>query len=134
VLPTLHKLRIKAVTRVRAFLLTRIADLRKPRTNVQMVQEHVLLRMKFVRGVVPLSRCATPDGCCIARCSFLGGFLLFLFLVSCFLFLVSFVSRSCVVDGMCGRACVNLSCVATDAAFPALSRPRSMCRSAACVH
>ena len=49
VIPELERLRVKAVTRVRAFLLEKIADLRKPRTNVQMVQEHVLLRHKFVR-------------------------------------------------------------------------------------
>ena len=49
VIPQLERLRVKAVGRVRGFLLHKIADLRKPRTNVQMVQEHVLLRLKFVR-------------------------------------------------------------------------------------
>ena len=48
VTPVLQKLEIKAVERVREFLLQRIHALRKPRTNLQMIQHNVLSKFKYM--------------------------------------------------------------------------------------
>lgn len=45
--PQIEKLRIKAVARVREFLLRGIADVVKPRGNMQRQQEHALLRFAY---------------------------------------------------------------------------------------
>jgi hypothetical protein len=42
--PVLEKLRVKAVSRVRAFLMAKILALKKPNTNIQMMQQNVLLK------------------------------------------------------------------------------------------
>lgn len=48
VIPQLERLRTKAAARCRDFLLSKIAEVKKPKTNVQKVQEYVLLRFKFL--------------------------------------------------------------------------------------
>ena len=45
--PQIEKLRVKAVSRVREFLLRGIADVVKPRGNMQRQQEHALLRYAY---------------------------------------------------------------------------------------
>ncbi|GMH45399.1 hypothetical protein BSKO_13356 [Bryopsis sp. KO-2023] len=45
--PVVEKLRIKAVAKVREFLLQKIYQLRRPRTNIQIIQHNVLLRFKY---------------------------------------------------------------------------------------
>mmetsp|Transcript_8197 Transcript_8197/g.13240 ORF Transcript_8197/g.13240 Transcript_8197/m.13240 type:complete len:690 (+) Transcript_8197:98-2167(+) len=45
--PQLEKLRLKAVAKVRTFLLNQIAALRKPNTNVQIMQQNVMLKYKY---------------------------------------------------------------------------------------
>jgi len=47
--PQLERLRLKAVAKVRAFLLEQFSTLRKPKTNLNMVQQNILL--KFTRAV-----------------------------------------------------------------------------------
>ena len=50
VLPALEKLRVKSCSKVREFLLKKVHALRKPGTNVQMIQRNVLLKYRhFVR-------------------------------------------------------------------------------------
>ncbi|KAG9300693.1 hypothetical protein G9A89_023491 [Geosiphon pyriformis] len=44
--PELEKLRLKATEKIREFLLTKIKSLRIPNTNVQMMQQSVLLKYK----------------------------------------------------------------------------------------
>ena len=44
----LHKLKARAVTRVREFLLAKMNELKKPKINVQMVQQNTLLPMKYL--------------------------------------------------------------------------------------
>lgn len=44
----LEKLRARAVTRIREYLLAKINDVKKPKTNVQMVQQNTLLPMKYL--------------------------------------------------------------------------------------
>ncbi|GBG28568.1 Vacuolar protein sorting-associated protein 52-like [Hondaea fermentalgiana] len=44
--PQLEKLRLKAVAKVRQFLLDQINALKKPKTNVQVMQQNVLLKFK----------------------------------------------------------------------------------------
>jgi len=43
----LERLRIKAVQKVREFLLQRFYGLRKPKTNIQILQQNVLLKFKY---------------------------------------------------------------------------------------
>ena len=46
--PELEKLRVKAVTRVREFLLQMIYNLKRPNTNVQILQQSKLLKYKYL--------------------------------------------------------------------------------------
>ena len=45
--PVIEKLRLKAVSKVREFLLQKVYQLRRPRTNIQIIQQNVLLRFKY---------------------------------------------------------------------------------------
>lgn len=45
--PVIEKLRLKAVSKVRDFLLQKISQLRRPRTNIQIIQQNVLLKFKY---------------------------------------------------------------------------------------
>jgi len=45
--PELEKLRTKAVARIKDFLLQKINALKKPKTNLQILQRNVLVRFKF---------------------------------------------------------------------------------------
>lgn len=45
--PQLEQLRTKAVSRVKEFLLQKINTLKKPRTNLQILQRNVLVKFKF---------------------------------------------------------------------------------------
>jgi len=45
--PELERLRTKAVARIKDFLLQKINALKKPRTNLQILQRNVLVRFKF---------------------------------------------------------------------------------------
>jgi len=45
--PELEKLRTKAVVRIKDFLLQKINSLKKPKTNLQILQRNVLVRFKF---------------------------------------------------------------------------------------
>lgn len=45
--PELEKLRTKAVSRIKDFLLQKINALKKPKTNLQILQRNVLVRFKF---------------------------------------------------------------------------------------
>jgi len=45
--PELEKLRIKAVSRIKDFLLQKINTLKKPKTNLQILQRNVLVRFKY---------------------------------------------------------------------------------------
>lgn len=47
IVPILDLLRIKAVSRVREFLLEHILSLKRPNTNVQMVQQNTLLKFQY---------------------------------------------------------------------------------------
>ncbi|CAI5702745.1 unnamed protein product [Peronospora effusa] len=44
----LKKLKARAVARIREFLLAKINEMKKPKTNVQMVQQNTLLPMKYL--------------------------------------------------------------------------------------
>lgn len=46
--PQLEKLRVKAVGKVRSFLLHQIETLKEPKTNIQVLQQHVLLKYSKV--------------------------------------------------------------------------------------
>eukprot|EP00899_Mesostigma_viride_P022961 jgi/Mesvir1/384/Mv11278-RA.2 len=46
--PELERLRLKAVSKVRDFLLKRFYGLRKPKTNIQILQQNVLLKFKYL--------------------------------------------------------------------------------------
>jgi hypothetical protein len=48
VAPVLLKLEHKAVSKIREFLLQRIHGLKKPRTNLQMIQHNVLSKFKYM--------------------------------------------------------------------------------------
>lgn len=48
VLPELERLRAKAVAKVREFLLLKVAQLRKPKTNIQILQQSVMLKYKYL--------------------------------------------------------------------------------------
>lgn len=45
--PELEKLRVKAVSRIKDFLLQKINTLKKPKTNLQILQRNVLVRFKY---------------------------------------------------------------------------------------
>jgi hypothetical protein len=45
--PELERLRVKAVSRIKDFLLQKINALKKPKTNLQILQRNVLVRFKF---------------------------------------------------------------------------------------
>jgi vacuolar protein sorting-associated protein 52 len=45
--PALEKLRIKAVSKVREYLLQKVYTLRRPKTNIQIIQQNVLLKYKY---------------------------------------------------------------------------------------
>jgi hypothetical protein len=45
--PELEKLRTKAVSRIKDFLLQKVNALRKPKTNLQILQRNVLVRFKY---------------------------------------------------------------------------------------
>ena len=45
--PELERLRVKAAAKVREFLLQRFYGLRKPKTNIQILQQNVLLKFKY---------------------------------------------------------------------------------------
>ena len=48
--PPLEKLRIKAVSKVRDFLMNNISLLKRPKTNLQIIQQTSLLKYKhFIR-------------------------------------------------------------------------------------
>ena len=55
--PQLLRLKTKVVMKTRSFLLEKLAELRQPRTNVQMVQHHSLLPLRYImafyRDVAP---------------------------------------------------------------------------------
>ncbi|KAG7400817.1 Histone acetyltransferase kat2b [Phytophthora boehmeriae] len=44
----LQKLRARAIARIRDFLFTKMNEVKKPKTNVQMVQQNTLLPMKYL--------------------------------------------------------------------------------------
>ncbi|KAK9908133.1 hypothetical protein WJX75_003087 [Coccomyxa subellipsoidea] len=46
--PELERLRAKAVTKSRDLLMARIYQLRKPKTNIQILQQNVLLKQKYL--------------------------------------------------------------------------------------
>jgi hypothetical protein len=46
-IPKLEKLNIKAVSKIRAFLLQKINELKKPKTNTQFLKQNVLLKFKY---------------------------------------------------------------------------------------
>ncbi|EPS67411.1 hypothetical protein M569_07361, partial [Genlisea aurea] len=46
--PELEKLRRKAVSRIFDFIVQKLAALRKPKTNIQILQQNVLLKYKYV--------------------------------------------------------------------------------------
>eukprot|EP00953_Heterococcus_sp_UTEX-ZZ885_P007490 4533-Heterococcus_DN1.PRE.2 len=46
--PHLEKLRAKACARSREYLLARISELRRPKTNVQIIQKNALLKYKYL--------------------------------------------------------------------------------------
>ena len=47
VAPELEKLRVRAVGKCREYLMQRIYALRKPKTNIQILQQNVLLKAKY---------------------------------------------------------------------------------------
>ena len=57
VVPELEKLRLKAVAKVREYMLQKIGELRKPKTNVQIIQKTALLKyhhlMEFLMEKAP---------------------------------------------------------------------------------
>ncbi|DBA84296.1 TPA: hypothetical protein ACH3X2_006350 [Trebouxia sp. C0005] len=48
VAPELEKLRVKAISKSRDYLMQRIYALRKPKTNIQILQQNVLLKYKYL--------------------------------------------------------------------------------------
>jgi len=48
VAPELEKLRVKAISKCRDYLMQRIYALRKPKTNIQILQQNVLLKYKYL--------------------------------------------------------------------------------------
>eukprot|EP00877_Chromochloris_zofingiensis_P003974 jgi/Chrzof1/13578/Cz08g03010.t1 len=45
--PVLEKLRIKAIIKVRDFMLNKLYQLKKPKTNISIIQQNVLLKYKY---------------------------------------------------------------------------------------
>eukprot|EP00742_Colponemidia_sp_Colp-10_P005738 GILJ01006133.1.p1 GENE.GILJ01006133.1~~GILJ01006133.1.p1 ORF type:complete len:595 (+),score=118.62 GILJ01006133.1:511-2295(+) len=45
--PELEKLKLKAVSRIREFLMTKINSLKKPKTNIQILQQNVLVKYRI---------------------------------------------------------------------------------------
>jgi len=52
--PELERMRVKAVAKVREFLLQRFYALRKPKTNIQIHQQHVLMKFKHLTAFLKL--------------------------------------------------------------------------------
>jgi len=48
VAPELERLRVKAVAKAREYLMARIYALRKPKTNIQILQQNMLLRFRYL--------------------------------------------------------------------------------------
>ncbi|KAK9819744.1 hypothetical protein WJX72_001832 [[Myrmecia] bisecta] len=48
VAPELERLRVRAIGKARDYLMTRIYALRKPKTNIQILQQNVLLKYKYL--------------------------------------------------------------------------------------
>jgi vacuolar protein sorting-associated protein 52 len=46
--PELGRLRAKAVAKAREYLMSRIYALRKPKTNIQILQQNMLLRFRYL--------------------------------------------------------------------------------------
>jgi hypothetical protein len=46
--PELDKLKLKAVAKIREFLLNKVYSLRKPKTNVQIIQQNILIKYKYL--------------------------------------------------------------------------------------
>lgn len=46
--PELERLRVKAVAKAREYLMARIYALRKPKTNIQILQQNMLLRFRYL--------------------------------------------------------------------------------------
>ncbi|KAG6541032.1 hypothetical protein Mapa_017605 [Marchantia paleacea] len=69
VIPELEKLRVKAVSKIREFLMQKLYALRRPKTNIQILQQNVLLKYKYAatflhdhgREVYPEIRAAYVD-------------------------------------------------------------------------
>lgn len=47
--PELEKLKLRAVAKIREFLLNKVYSLRKPKTNVQIIQQNILIKYKYDR-------------------------------------------------------------------------------------
>lgn len=45
--PALERLRVKALTKVREFLMSKLYQLKRPKTNIQIIQQNVLLKYKY---------------------------------------------------------------------------------------
>lgn len=59
--PELEKLRTKAVARIKDFLLQKINSLKKPRTNLQILQRNVLVRFKSMTQFLQEHHSAVAD-------------------------------------------------------------------------
>ena len=46
--PELERLRAKAVAKAREYLMSRTYALRKPKTNIQILQQNMLLRFRYL--------------------------------------------------------------------------------------
>ncbi|KAL3686247.1 hypothetical protein R1sor_004269 [Riccia sorocarpa] len=69
VIPEIERLRVKAVSKIREFLMQKLYALRRPKTNIQILQQNVLLKYKYAatflhdhgREVYPEIRAAYVD-------------------------------------------------------------------------
>mmetsp|Transcript_36703 Transcript_36703/g.84456 ORF Transcript_36703/g.84456 Transcript_36703/m.84456 type:complete len:717 (-) Transcript_36703:47-2197(-) len=59
--PELERLRTKAVARIKEFLLEKITALKKPKTNLQIIQRSVLVRFKFFNSFLTEHHPAIAD-------------------------------------------------------------------------
>merc|ERR1719150_3029121 len=59
--PELEKLRTKAVARIKDFLLQKINALKKPKTNLQIIQRNVLVRYKLFTQFLAEHHAAVAD-------------------------------------------------------------------------
>eukprot|EP00927_Polykrikos_kofoidii_P048378 TRINITY_DN4265_c0_g1_i1.p1 TRINITY_DN4265_c0_g1~~TRINITY_DN4265_c0_g1_i1.p1 ORF type:complete len:729 (-),score=172.15 TRINITY_DN4265_c0_g1_i1:122-2260(-) len=59
--PELERLRTMAVSRIKDFLLSKINALRKPKTNLQIIQRNVLVRFKFFNTFLAEHHSAVAD-------------------------------------------------------------------------